>query len=305
MCWPRLDLTVAVDAWSPNWRLNAKGNDRYDLYVRRSFDGGATWTTTPTSFTASDGLAYTGDGTVTCEGYRSSDTGVSGALEPHVCFEYPAGANEQARNVTQHSRMRVTTLDPRYAPTAASIGVGCVDAMDRTIDTGLMTCDDTSSLHDSDLRDPSRYFMVFETGDNSTVQAGEAEPMDLFYSRAESFGDDYVVWYETDTGYELSDNGCYPSDAHEDEGIVDTVVEESGFCNEFDRMNAGGDTQSSEANLEANPDGSKLYGVWAQWVVDPVMEDTVESDAMARRLWWIDEFISGDNSWTLPGTNQQ
>mgnify|MGYP001823063698 FL=1 len=70
-------------------------------------------------------------------------------------------------------------------------------------------------------------------------------------------------------------------------------------------MNAGGDTQSSEANLEANPDGSKLYGVWAQWVVDPVTEDTVESDAMASRLWWIDEFISGDNSWTLPGTNQQ
>ena len=31
--------------------------------------------------------------------------------------------------------------------------------------------------------------------------------------------------------------------------------------------------------------------------------DTVESDAMARRIWWIDEFISGENAWTLPGTN--
>ena len=56
---------------------------------------------------------------------------------------------------------------------------------------------------DSDERDPSRYFMVFETGDNSTVAEGEAEPDDLFYSRAESFGDDYVVWFETDTGFSI------------------------------------------------------------------------------------------------------
>ncbi len=33
-------------------------------------------------------------------------------------------------------------------------------------------------------------------------------------------------------------------------------------------MNAGGDTHSSEADLEANPDGSKMYGVWAQWVFE-------------------------------------
>ncbi len=64
------DFVQFLYAWSPNWRLNAKGNDRYDLYVRRSFDGGNTWTTTPSSFTASDGLSYTGDGTVTCERYR-------------------------------------------------------------------------------------------------------------------------------------------------------------------------------------------------------------------------------------------
>ena len=34
------DFVMFLYAWSPNWRLNAKGNDRYDLYVRRSFDGG-------------------------------------------------------------------------------------------------------------------------------------------------------------------------------------------------------------------------------------------------------------------------
>lgn len=299
------DFVMFLYAWSPNWRLNAKGNDRYDLYVRRSFDGGDTWTTLPKKFEASNGVKYDGDGTVTCETYRSDVTQVPQAPEPHVCYDFSAGGNEQARNVTQHSRMKVTTLDPRYAPTPASISDGCVDDTDPTIDTSVMTCDDLSTDYDSDLRDPSRYFMVFETGDNNTVEAGEAEPQDLFYSRAVHFGDDYEVWAETDSNTAEA-SLCYPSDPHGDEGIIGTVIEGSGFCNEFDRMNAGGDTHSSEANLEANPDGSKLYGVWAQWVFedDDYEGEIIESDAMARRIWWIDDYISSDNSWTLPGTNQ-
>lgn len=284
------DLVMYLYAWSPNWRLNAKGSDRYELYVRRSFDGGATWTTTPSSFTASDGNNYPGDGTVTCETYRSTETGGGGIVEPRVCNDYAAGAAEQARNITQHQAMRITTLDPRYAASAASIEEGCVDGTDPTIDVSLMTCDDLSTDNDSDLRDPSRYFMVFETGDNSTVEAGEAEPLDLFYGRAINFGDDYVVWADEVVDSTLAN--CYPSDPHEDD--VPEVLVGSGFCNEFDRMNAGGDSHSSEANLEANPDGSKLYGVWAQWVFDESGEEVVESDAMARRIWWIDDYIPLD-----------
>ncbi len=79
--------------------------------------------------------------------------------------------------------------------------------------------------------------------------------------------------------------------------FIDTVfndIQGSGFCNEFDRMNAAGDTHSSEANLESNPNGSKMYGVWAQWVFDDTGEEVVESDAMARRIWWIDDYIPLD-----------
>ena len=146
--------------------------------------------------------------------------------------------------------------------------------------------------------------MVFETGDNTTVEVGEAEPLDLFYGRAESFGDDYVVWTETDTGAVDPDTDCYPTNAYLDDKIIGTPVEGSGFCNEFDRMNAAGDTHSSEANLEADPDGSKLYGVWAQWVLDDTGEEVVESSAQARRIWWLDDYISEENSYTLPGVNQ-
>ncbi len=42
-----------------------------------------------------------------------------------------------------------------------------------------------------DLRDPSKFFIVYETGDNTTVAEGEAVPLDLFYSRATNWGDDY------------------------------------------------------------------------------------------------------------------
>lgn len=300
------DFVMYLYAWSPNWRLNARGNDRYDLYVRRSFDGGDTWTTLPASFTASNGALYVGDGTVTCQVYRSEDSQVSQTVEPMICSEYGAGVAEAARNVTQLSNMRVTTLDPRYAPTGGPRQVSiiegeCVNLEDPTIDGSVMTCVDPRT-GESEPRDPSRYFMVFETGDNSTVEEGEAEPLDLFYGRGESFGDDYTVWAETDTA-SADATLCYPSNPQGDD-TVSEVIEGSGFCNEFDRLNSAGDTHSSEADLEAKQDGSKLYGAWSQWVFeDDGMEDIVESEAMARRVWWIDDYISSENAWTLPGTN--
>ena len=45
-------------AWAPNWNSNTVGNDHYNLYVRRSFDGGATWTTTPAAL-GGEGVTYT------------------------------------------------------------------------------------------------------------------------------------------------------------------------------------------------------------------------------------------------------
>ena len=44
------DYVMMMYAWSPNWNSNAVGNDHYNLYVRRSFDGGVTWTTTPATW---------------------------------------------------------------------------------------------------------------------------------------------------------------------------------------------------------------------------------------------------------------
>ncbi|MCI0506599.1 MAG: choice-of-anchor O protein, partial [Gammaproteobacteria bacterium] len=278
------DFVMVLYAWSPNWRTNAVGNDRYELYIRRSFDGGETWTTLPSGYKHADGTSWDGAGTVTCETFRTEETGGGDIVEPHVCNEYAAGAAEQARNVTQHKSMRTTTLDPRFAMsgsprgesiTADPFGVGIFDP------------------DGEDLRNPSRYFIIYETGDNTTAEFGEPEPLDLFYGRAVFFGDHYQVWAE-----ETDLTVCYPSDPHEVE--VPEEIVGSGFCNEFDQMETGRpDVEASEASIEANPSGTFMYGVWAQF--DHPNE---ESDAAARRVWYIDDYISLDNAWDLPGTSQ-
>jgi len=278
------DFMMILYAWSPNWKLNTRGKDRYELYIRRSFDGGESWTTLPKNYLHAPGDTYKGAGMVSCETYRTAETGnggEAGPTEPRACFEYeaktgkPGSGAEQARNVSQLKSMRFTILDPRYAPTAPSVP--------------------EAARFDEDERDPSRYFVVYETGDNSTVAAGEAEPLNLLYSRAVHFGDNYQVWAEED-----DTSVCYPSDPHDDPDVMLTVLENSGFCNEFDELEGKRDILSSEASLEANPGGQWLYGVWSQ-------EDTGDgsSDAMWRRVWYLDDYISADYAWDVVGQGPQ
>lgn len=281
------DFVMMLYAWSPNWRLNAKGSDRYELYIRRSFTGGEDWTTLPKKFTDTTGSSFSGDGTTTCETFRSATTGQDEVDEPRTCNAYEAGAAEQARNVTQHKSMRITTLDPRFAMTGGPYGYGI------TADTlGFGIPNYTAGDGDSeDLRDPSRFFIVYETGDNTTADEGEPEALDLFYSRGVNFGDDYEVWAETEDG---DVSLCYPNDPHGQEVPEELVG--SGFCNEFEQMEQGTpDLEASEASLAANPGGEFLYGAWAELAHEN--DELVGSDAMARRVWWIDGYISTLYGW--------
>lgn len=244
------NMAVVMYAWSPNWKLNAKGSDRYELYIRRSFDAGKTWTTTPAS--------WGGLGTTTCETMRDGETA---AEQSQVCTTYAAGADEQARNVSQIRSLELgtptnkyTVLDPRYAPDPPTMP---------TIE------DATYADPDSDVFNPSRFYVVYETGDNTTVALGEAEPLDLNYGRAVNFGDYYQV---TSNEADLLNGTC------------STVV-----CNEFDRLNVGGDTTASEASLAMSPAGDTLYAVWAQ-------EGGVNLfDAQYARVWYDDA-----NTFTMP-----
>ena len=52
------DNIMLMYAWSPNWKANSVGHDKYNLYVRRSFDAGVTWTTTPAGVLGGTGTCH-------------------------------------------------------------------------------------------------------------------------------------------------------------------------------------------------------------------------------------------------------
>ncbi|MCP3938779.1 MAG: hypothetical protein GY708_25810, partial [Actinomycetia bacterium] len=218
------DHIMMMYAWSPNWMANSVGHDNYNLYVRRSFDGGVTWTTLPADYldqvVVPDGVTVVADGTEHCEWY-----GLPGSdSEVETCTLYEAGAPEQARNLSQLIGTRLTVLDPRFTPTISSIGEDADG--DGVIEVG-------ETLYDDDLRDPSKFFATFEVGDNTTVALGEATPLDMYYSRATDFGDEY--------------------------DLVDTDGDE--VPDYFDWLENREIYHAAEAAVTANPGGTFFYAI--------------------------------------------
>ena len=132
--------------------------------------------------------------------------------------------------------------------------------------------------------------MVYETGDNTTVAEGEAEPLDLFYSRAVNWGDDYLVLTE-----ETALTDCYPGDT------LPTLDESSsaGFCNEFDALEGSSGSESGEASITASPGGNTFYAVWNQVDYDKQGRE-VGSDAWFRRVLFLDDYFPGEEDTNGP-----
>jgi hypothetical protein len=241
------DFIMMMYAWSPNWKANSVGNDHYNLYARRSFDGGVTWTTAPADLGGVGEAGDESDPTV-CENYKD------GSEVTTVCFSSGPGEFEQSRNLSQLVGNRETILDPRYSPTAGIKMLPITDLKGIGFEG-----------YEDDVRDPSKFFMVYETGDNTTVAEGEAVPLDLFYSRATIWGDDYdLVEYEKDTEIELG----------------------------FDWLEHDRDDLSGEASNTANGAGTFYYAVWNQWqeeIGEDGHEEVHESDIMFRRIMYVDD----------------
>ncbi len=230
------DFVMMMYAWSPNWKANSVGNDHYNLYVRRSFDGGLTWTTTP--------AALGGAGVTATENYcvSTSSTDCVGTE-----FTYAAGAFEQGRNVSQLIGNKITILDPRYSPTGGLKLYPTIrtDWLEANADLITFTSDDVLPYEDDTVRDPSKFFMIYETGDNTTVTEGEAVPLDLFYSRATVYGD---VWELDPEWYTVGEDGTV------------TIEDYRWPWVEKDH-----DLLSGEAGMLVNPGGTFMYAVWNQW----------------------------------------
>jgi len=48
-----------------------------------------------------------------------------------------------------------------------------------------------------------------------------------------------------------------------------------------------------------------VNSVWAQWAHDDDTEELIESDAMLRRVWYIDDWVSDDYGWNITGSGQE
>ena len=251
------DIVMMMYAWAPNWKANTVGNDHYNLYVRRSFDGGQTWTTYP---------GGDEEGVTAIENYcvnTSSEECVG------TEFTYAAGDFEQARNVSQLIGNKVTVLDPRYTPSGGLKLYPTISDWWLVENADLLnfTSDDDLPYADDVERDPSKFFVVYETGDNTTVAEGEAVPLDLYYSRATEYGDVWELdpdWYDEETG-EIEDY-------------------------RWPWLENKADDLSGEAGIVANPGGTFMYAVWNQWKEEflPDGEELIyDSDMIFRRLLYL------------------
>lgn len=255
------DYLLTMYAWSPNWLANSVGHDNYNLYIRRSFDGGKTFTTLPSAdynggHAVPEGVTITTDETADFDpmyewmGRADSEDDFA---EYKVYWGGDAdtplapGAFEPARDLSLLSGTKLTVLDPRFCPAGLNIA---------TIPEGLEPADE--------IHDPSKFFITFEVGDNTTVEFGEAEPLDMYYSRATNWGDDYDVVDQT-----------------EEEGYV----EETDNQYYFDWLENKKQVHAAEAAVFASPGGQFFYAIWNQWEYDALGEET-NSDAMMRRWYW-------------------
>ena len=190
-------------------------------------------------------------------------------LDPTQCvgtvFTYGPGEFEQARNTSQLIGNKTTILDPRYGPTGGSKEYPTIRTDWLIEHFGLPT--QTLPYADDVGRDRSKFFLIYETGDNTTVTVGEAVPLDLFYSWATVYGDIYELM-------EYS-NG--------------TIVVVAWPWVEMDRG-----ALSGEASMLVNPGGTFMYTVWNQWEEDTIIDDfgneqdvILNSDMPFRRFLYL------------------
>jgi len=160
------DFLVVGYTYTPNWGAYRNGNDKYDFFVRRSYDGGQTWTTDPN-----------GDGVTHCDTFTDPLT----KEKTEVCNYYGPGKFEQARNVSQLANNKMSVIEPRIVGTPGTI----------------KNLDGSSTGKPEDINNPNVFYVSFGTANNIPTEFDDDEgeyatPMDLFYSFTTNLGESYV-----------------------------------------------------------------------------------------------------------------
>lgn len=160
------DFIVIGYTYTPNWAAYRNGNDKYDFYVRRSYDGGVSWTTDPN-----------GSGVTHCDTFTDPVT----KEKTEICNTYGPGEFEQARNVSQLPNNKMSVIEPRIVAPPGTI----------------KNPDGSQTGKDEDINNPTVYYLSYGTANNvpTAIDDDEGEyaiPMDLSYSFTTDLGESYV-----------------------------------------------------------------------------------------------------------------
>ena len=162
------DLLIGY-SWTPNW--GRAGGDKYDFYVRRSFNGGHSWTTNP------DDVEPIEHNVVWRNPIVDDNTQTIIWVDEVETTAYGPGASEPPRNVSNLRNNRVSVLEPRLVKTPGTI----------------MT--DGSVLYPEDEWDLSVYQVAFGLEFNQNQLPDGVEypkmPLDIYYGRTMDKGQRY------------------------------------------------------------------------------------------------------------------
>jgi hypothetical protein len=165
----RGDFLFIGYTYTPNWRASRNYNDKYNFYIRRSFNGGKNWTTDPAS---NKDVEHT-------EIFLDPDAEDSQDRHFEVVSVYPPGAFEPARNVSLMRNNFESVIEPRLVAPYGTV---------------------TGSPRDEDSQNASVVYFAYGTETNDEFQ----RPVDLFWSFTADKGQTLLwsTWVSEQTGIE-------------------------------------------------------------------------------------------------------
>lgn len=166
----RGDFVAMGFSYTANWAAARNGNDCYNFYVRRSFDGGQTWTTDPA-----------GIGVEHCRTWTYPSGTQSPGTKIEECTFYPAGEFEAMRNLSQLPNHKSSVIEPRLVGVPGTVKAGGTW-------TGL----------DEDKQNPDVFYVAYGTSTNPkkdpvTREQEAPSPQDLYWSVSVDRGETYYL----------------------------------------------------------------------------------------------------------------
>ncbi|MFO7608620.1 MAG: choice-of-anchor O protein [Candidatus Krumholzibacteriia bacterium] len=166
----RGDFIAFGMSYCPNWAASRNGHAKYDFFMRRSFDGGATWTTDPAGAGVTNTYTWT---------YPSGTQTPGTKVE--VSYTFGPGEFEAMRNLTQLPNNKESIIEPRLVGVPGTIKVGGVW-------TGIP----------EDKQDPNVFWIAWGTSDNPikdpvTKEQDEPVPADLYWTFSRDRGESMHV----------------------------------------------------------------------------------------------------------------